>query len=773
MNKKCKIKYPIKKPGYSTRATQSILQYGVGAMIDFPDQTLMTAAPEFWANSVSTIHDSRLEKALGVEYFGMPGEKSGNTLLKEGISYVRFPEWYFCPVCRRFKPLKAWIKEHEKFASERAKSDDKYMIRKPKCYKDHCDLVAAGLITVCENGHINDFPWIEWAHIKSYPKKEVCNSPQLRFRAGTSYSEGMQGLVVECDNCHARATLKDAFVPGVFDKLINEDGRTEFCCLGKHPWKGTQEACMKPPVTKQRGDTAVYFPCSVSSIVIPTSSDGNTNVIKESIEFKKIITILDDCDDEEERNFTIEKKFDKWVNNISNQTLIKNVSVRKVLKKLLLDSIEEESENIEVNSIEYKYEEFCALSGIDDKEILGSEDFLREEPDISEYDIPYVKKVVLVKKLREVRALIGFSRLKPVSADKMDSSEFVCIKDVNTNWYPGYEVKGEGIFIEFDQKALNDWSKTDFAVHRHEVLMDNYLASSMSGRVNESIDVVYVFLHTLSHLLLKQLSFECGYNIASLKERLYYKPIQDEEDDGMAGILLYTASGDSEGTLGGLVRQGRSDCFARIFREAVDKARICSNDPVCITSVGQGRESLNLAACHSCALIPETSCERFNILLDRALVVGTFEEPTAGVYSSWKVMDYSISQEETNNDSSLENDNCLVEVCDEGQMQTGTYKEIWEYIKEDTDRDDEKRIFDELIKKSVRQYEKPIYDGAVKINGERILINMLWVDSKVALFLTDDSMGYDIMKNDTSWKVFCQGKESIDVNLLLKCIEVN
>ncbi|MDE7431967.1 MAG: hypothetical protein K2N34_08650, partial [Lachnospiraceae bacterium] len=287
MSKSVKIKYPLRKAGYTTRATQSILQYGVGSMIDFPDQTLMTAAPEVWANSVTEIHDSRLEKVLGVKYFGMPGTNAGNGMTKEGISYVRFPEWYFCPVCRRFKPLKSWIEDHKKFAAEKTKNDDEYMIRKPKCYYDKgCDLVATGLVTICENGHINDFPWIEWAHIKSIPKKEVCNNPQLRFRTGTSVSEGMQGLVVECDTCKARATLREAFNPNVFEMLIKE-GRTEFCCQGKHPWKGSRIICGKSPVTKQRGDSSVYFPCSVSSIVIPTNSDENTNKIMESIQYKK------------------------------------------------------------------------------------------------------------------------------------------------------------------------------------------------------------------------------------------------------------------------------------------------------------------------------------------------------------------------------------------------------------------------------------------------------------------------------------------------------
>lgn len=144
----------------------------------------------------------------------------------------------------------------------------------------------------------------------------------------------------------------------------------------------------------------------------------------------------------------------------------------------------------------------------------------------------------------------------------------------------------------------------------------------------------FIMLHTLSHLLITQLSFECGYSIASLSERLYCS--EDADGKQMAGILIYTASGDSEGTLGGLVRQGRPDAFPRIFKKAVNSSKSCSNDPVCIMSHGQGRDSLNLAACHACALLPETCCEERNAFLDRGMITGTFEKRDIGFWSDLK-----------------------------------------------------------------------------------------------------------------------------------------
>ncbi len=100
----------------------------------------------------------------------------------------------------------------------------------------------------------------------------------------------------------------------------------------------------------------------------------------------------------------------------------------------------------------------------------------------------------------------------------------------------------------------------------------------------------------------------------------------------MQGVLIYTASGDSEGTMGGLVRQGEPDRLPDTIERAVRKAQWCSSDPVCIESTGQGTDNANLAACHACVLISETSCEEGNRLLDRATVVGTPDDPGAGFF---------------------------------------------------------------------------------------------------------------------------------------------
>ena len=323
----------------------------------------------------------------------------------------------------------------------------------------------------------------------------------------------------------------------------------------------------------------------------------------------------------------IEKKLKKWSEKIALEIGAPQEDVEKILARKWL---QDDNEKIDVTGVGYRFEEYMALTGeiSTPKGALG--DFSRESMPTDEYHLPHIKSISLIDKVRVVNALVGFSRITPVV--NSDDSGFVSVKKDSTRWYPAYQVRGEGIFIELNQDDIEHWVQDNPRIReRAERLNFNYCESFIGKNHPRTISPKFIMLHTLAHLLITQLSFECGYSVASLSERLYCA----EESDGkkMAGILIYTASGDSEGTLGGLVRQGRPDAFPRIFRKAVYTAKTCSNDPVCIMSKGQGRDSLNLAACHACALLPETCCEERNSFLDRGMIAGTFEERNIGFFS--------------------------------------------------------------------------------------------------------------------------------------------
>jgi hypothetical protein len=488
--------------------------------------------------------------------------------------------------------------------------------------------VVARIVTVCENGHINDFPWIKWVHRQS--KKPICGNPSLSFKTGASGTEGLEGLSISC-SCGAFATLKGAFEKDYFEKLDKDSNEEIFRCEGGHPHKNTKEKCILYPRTAQRGSSSVYFPVIYSSLVIPPYADKLNVKIEKSSAFADCEATLFKLP--EMRAEILERHFIKWAGEIAQEVGAPRASIESVLRRKWFDDGNTE---IDVIGVKYRAEEYEALNGDISTPASSLGDFSRESihKELIEGKLPHVKAVSLIDKVRVINALIGFSRINPVSG--RNDNGFVNIKERGTRWYPAYEVRGEGIFIEFEQSSIDTWITENPKVQeRAENITGNYANSFFAQNHPRIITPKFLLLHTISHMLIKQLSFECGYSIANLSERLYCADASDGKQ--MAGIFLYTASGDSEGTLGGLVRQGRPDAFPQIFKRAIDSARTCSNDPVCILSHGQGRESLNLAACHACALLPETCCEERNGFLDRGLVIGTYEYPQIGFYSRFQI----------------------------------------------------------------------------------------------------------------------------------------
>lgn len=609
---------PLNKFKYSVRFSQSLTPYGAGAMVDFKDQTLMAASPEYW-RQFKEVHDERLEKLLNVDKFHLPVDSESVS----GLPFVRFPRWYFCPRCKTFKPIEEW--ERDYVPSKKVK--EREMIT-PKCMECHVQLVPAGIVVACEDGHIDDFPWVEWIHDKS--GGIPCNKPLLKMKS-TSSTLGLEGLMVECTNCKAKATMKGAFSDGVF-KSMQERYQRRYKCSGNMPWKGVKVHCDLYPKSVQRGALNIYFPKVVSSLVIPPYSNEINELVRVSDGFKKLLGQLEDSE-------YVEFKGKDRIVELHIEKIAKEIHQDKEVVEIIVNRFLENSDtNEKLSKEQYRLEEYNALIGNIPKECMSERDFKIEiQKDIEKYNLDIINKVTLVKKLREVRALVGFSRLTPSDQNSISGFDdeilpkgFVAIKEKDMNWYPAYETRGEGIFIEFDADKISKWIESCSEISARVSLLNNRynVRQKKLGNKEREITPKYVLLHTISHLLIKELSFQSGYDSAALTERIYCNI--ENKDINMSGILIYTSSGDSEGTLGGLVRQGRYDTLPRILMDAVKKAQWCSSDPVCIDSLAQGRDSLNLSACHACSLISETSCEEFNVLLDRALIVGTLENKKIG-----------------------------------------------------------------------------------------------------------------------------------------------
>jgi len=274
------------------------------------------------------------------------------------------------------------------------------------------------------------------------------------------------------------------------------------------------------------------------------------------------------------------------------------------------------------------------------KEEVGQDtpdgDFFARALPKSVWDKPWmasVERIVLVHRLREVVAQLGFTRFEASTADVEGELQMGVVAAPlarELSWLPAVENRGEGVFIQFRKSAVQEWLNRPEVVERGRWLRAGFESwhEQHPHSHREFPGLPYFLLHSLSHLLLTAVSLECGYPASSIRERVYAL-------DAGYGILLYTGTPDAEGTLGGLVETGRQ--VDRHLRTALELGRLCSNDPVCAQHDPQSPHEcrfLHGAACHGCLLIAETSCEQHNDFLDRAVVVPTVEDVGAEFFKT-------------------------------------------------------------------------------------------------------------------------------------------
>jgi hypothetical protein len=236
-----------------------------------------------------------------------------------------------------------------------------------------------------------------------------------------------------------------------------------------------------------------------------------------------------------------------------------------------------------------------------------------------------IDHVVMVERLREVRAFEGFHRVSPDEPDNMirsDGRRRGQPAKLGKLWHPAIEVFGEGIFLSLDERRVRQWEADPGVQRRVDVLASLLEPPKMAPRFEHLVGARllprFVLVHTLAHLMVRRLAFESGYGATALRDRIYAQ----NGSTSMCGLLVYTSSGDAEGTMGGLVRRGRRPDLARTLLETLADAAWCSSDPLCGEQRHSGSEGLSHAACHACTLVPETSCECGDHLLDRVLLIG-------------------------------------------------------------------------------------------------------------------------------------------------------
>lgn len=589
----------------SVRRSQLVTTYGVGAMVAVDNESFIVAGLDSWdIREAPEIYERRLAHLLGVKSFRLPPAPDPDRGT-DGVRVRRFPDYYSCPKCDALQPFR-------KFNSPAGRAN---------CLECDEDLVPSRFVLACDHGHIDDFPYWKWVHRGSDRPGGFCGGRLSLRTSGNTAS--LRSVIVSCDCGVPEASMEGAFR----SRTLKDLG---IRCEGRRPWlkDAEPEQCSQQPRAMQRGSSSAWHPIMGSALSIPPWGEG----LHALIEKHKLIGASED----NIRWFF--KQRPGLLTNL-NATIDDVIELVSAIEEDDAQAGEEEVPRSKAHTTLRKEEYARLVRGNPEKYTSEWQPFVCEKPtgDLSPVRELGVRDSMLVKRLREVRALASFMRgATPTEADS-DQRQAKLTLSSDINWLPAMEVSGEGVFLRLDEDRLSTWESNQAVVDRSEGIRQNHLAllreraAAGSANRNKSLDSPVsprlLLLHTLAHVLINEWSLDGGYPASALRERLY-------ASDDMAGILLYTATSDSAGSLGGIVAQGEPDRLAHTLRAALARASWCSNDPLCMESEASGADSVNLAACHACVLLPETSCETNNSFLDRALLIGHPAGRVPGFFAS-------------------------------------------------------------------------------------------------------------------------------------------
>lgn len=584
------------------RRSQVITTWGPGALIDLPRHAGMIGGLETWPGigDLEEIVDARLTRKLALmmgladpRLYAPPPDTTAPGEQKRGIGVWRFPEWFVVQeapgqqgqVRARRLVLRSMLDERGKF--------------------DECDVVPTRFVRACPRGHIDDVNWRRFAHGAG----DTCKRQLWLDERGTGGD--LADLTVRCE-CGKSEGLQ---------KAAEFETRSLGTCRGLRPWlgRGNREDCTLPSRLLIRTAANAYFPQVMSALSLPDHRTGLSKLIGELWDDLSIV--------EDAADLAFLKKKPRLAAKLAG--LGDDDVLEAIGREKLGTAAERPVKQVELDAV------LAVPEGFGDDVPIDPNFHARRLPEAVWRQSALsdgIAAVIQLHRLREVLALTGFTRFEAVTPDidgEYESDvERADLAD-EPKWFPAVENRGEGIFVLLDPGAVTDWLGRPAVRARLDQLVQGHVEWVARRNVERPFPGgPYVLLHSFSHLLLQSLAMRCGYPASSIRERVYV-----DSAGARYGLMLYTASPDAEGTLGGLVGQAR-DIEAHLS-VALRAGGLCSNDPVCAQHApGEGFEgrSLHGAACHGCALIAETSCEMRNDYLDRALVVPTLAVPGAAFF---------------------------------------------------------------------------------------------------------------------------------------------
>jgi Domain of unknown function (DUF1998) len=624
----------------SGRPSALLYTYGPGAIMDLSQFTIMPTGLDDWdriwnrRDGIPQIRAPRLREVVGrmlrshdVQLRPHPWQPKKLSLSHEGndlgVPARVFPQWLRCTGCdmlgkvsqfdyRNTHPFRTDLAcfEHAKCTGRTGDKTRKAMRR---------NAVPARYLLACVNGHLDEFPYELWVH-----HGKPCARAQLPALKMIDRTVGKgASAVIHCASCEQRRPMSEA---------QGEIGKSKLPkCRGRHPHLDAFEpkGCGTDTRLMLVGASNLWFPATQSIIVMPESSEEQTGELANRIRValgEKLAKYRDNLD--MLRDLLDSAKVD--VTTVSDDELSRAVDTASAAP----ESAEEQAawvrtwDPVDLLVPEWRYllkdpqgdHHSDPVSGL----TLSTRD---RDPELR----PEITRVLAVERLRKVNALVGYTRIDDMDrVGDLPRRLAPLTRAPRPAWTVATEDQGEGIFLQLDEEKVTSWEDlihaTDLWRAHRDAHRRNFARRFSETAAPADADTRlkpprYWLIHTLAHVLIRELAMTCGYSAASLSERLYAWP-ETEGRAAAAGLLICTTASDSDGTLGGLVQLSEPARLERVVTAALYRAARCSSDPICAMRTPQDPEDfLHGAACHCCVMASETSCERANRFLDRRFLL--------------------------------------------------------------------------------------------------------------------------------------------------------
>lgn len=592
----------------SARPSQMMYAYGVGSQIDLPNVSVVVAGLDSWGTPLERIVEDRLlrevQATLGPQVSSLmalpwkarefgPSDPS----IWTGVPVLPFPRWMRCSVCNLLALSRAdggvFSFRASPHRPERARFVHENCPRMRS--KRPADVVPARFVVACKNGHLDDFPWQAFVHGGG-----MCSAGGGALRlTNTGVGARSTDLMARCDACE-----KYAFIGAAFAR----DTAVLPRCRGRHVHLPGQkpEECAERTEAMLLGASNLWFPELRSVFHLPPSPEDELGGFAVSLWSQ-----LEGIRSAEILQYALTN-----VPALSPLAAFTPDEVWGAIEKHRAsgDTLTDEDER---DLKRPEWERFTNSAGIP-----STEEFSVVEKAVPPRFTDCIARVVAATRLREVVALVGFARVEPPDADaasyEAPDVRRVPLSGATVPWVPAAENRGEGIFLALREDHMSAWTETA----QRSGLLDGMERVHRKRRNTPWPGARFVLLHSLAHLMINEVALRCGYSAASIRERIYSG--LPELREPMAGFVLYTASPDAEGTLGGLVSLAEPDRLDALLTGALQRAEICGSDPLCASHEPDPLEGdLHGAACHACLFLPETSCEAGNQYLDRRTLLAT------------------------------------------------------------------------------------------------------------------------------------------------------